>query len=88
MNKCPVSSCRRSRQDSSGSADSGVYSTGGSHSSTEGSHSSTGGSHSSTGAKVSGQGPFDLEQVKMQDVAPGLKTQLVNADEGIVDMCV
>lgn len=84
----PDSSCRRSRQDSSGSADSGVYSTGGSHSSTEGSHSSTGGSHSSTGAKVSGQGPFDLEQVKMQDVAPGLKTQLVNADEGIVDMCV
>ncbi|XP_034416976.1 interferon alpha/beta receptor 1b-like isoform X2 [Cyclopterus lumpus] len=79
----PDSSGRHSRQDSSGSGDSGVYSTGGSSSLRQ-----PNSSHSSTGAKVSGQGPFDLEQVKMQDMAPGLETQLVNADEGIVDMCV
>ncbi|XP_068581269.1 interferon alpha/beta receptor 1b-like [Cebidichthys violaceus] len=103
---------RHSRQNSSGSGDSGVYSTGGSSSLIQpnSSHStgcsssliqpnsshSTGCSSSliqpnsshSTRAQVSGQGPFDLEQVKMQDMAPGLKAQLVNADEGIVDMCV
>ncbi|XP_075937159.1 interferon alpha/beta receptor 1b-like isoform X2 [Anarhichas minor] len=79
----PDSSGRHSRQDSGGSGDSGVYSTGGSSSLMQ-----PNSSHSSTRARVSGQGPFDLEQVKMKDMAPGLKAQLVNTDEGIVDMCV
>ncbi|XP_029315432.1 interferon alpha/beta receptor 1b-like [Cottoperca gobio] len=71
------SSGRHSRQDSSGSGDSGVYSTGGSANLQQ----------PNTG-QDSGKSPVDLEQVKMQDMAPGLKTQLLFADEGIVDMCV
>ncbi|XP_044073812.1 interleukin-10 receptor subunit beta [Siniperca chuatsi] len=79
----PVSSGRHSRQDSSGSGDSGVYSTGGSSSLRQ-----PNSNQSSTGAEDSWQGPFDMEQVKMRDMAPGLKSQLLTADEGIVDMCV
>ncbi|XP_068428537.1 interleukin-10 receptor subunit beta [Clinocottus analis] len=79
----PDNSGRHSRQDSGGSGDSGVYSTGGSSGLRQPNTS-----QSSMGAQVSGQDPFDLEQVKMKDMASGLKTQLVNADEGIVDMCV
>ncbi|XP_054470843.1 interferon alpha/beta receptor 1b-like isoform X2 [Anoplopoma fimbria] len=77
----PDSSGRHSRQDSGGSGDSGVYSTGGS-SNLQQPHTSR------SSARASGQSPFDLERVKMQDMAPGLKTPLVITDEGIVDMCV
>lgn len=70
-------SSRHSRQDSSSSRDSGVYSTGGSSSLQQPSSNQS-----------SGQAPFDMEQVKMQDMASGLKSQLLTADEGIVDMCV
>ncbi|XP_045885075.1 interferon alpha/beta receptor 1b-like [Micropterus dolomieu] len=73
----PDSSGRHSRQDSSSSRDSGVYSTGGSSSLQQPSSNQS-----------SGQAPFDMEQVKMQDMASGLKSQLLTADEGIVDMCV
>ncbi|XP_042350103.1 interleukin-10 receptor subunit beta [Plectropomus leopardus] len=79
----PDSSGRHSRQDSSGSGDSGVYSTGGSSSLRQPSSS-----QSSVQTEDSGQGPFDSEQVKMQDMAPRLKTHLLIADEGIVDLCV
>ncbi|KAM8855732.1 interferon alpha/beta receptor 1a-like isoform 2-T2 [Spinachia spinachia] len=67
---------RHSRQDSSGSGDSGVYSTGASSGLRQ-----PNSSHSSTLA-------FDLVQVKMQDMAAGLKAQHVNADKGVLDMCV
>ncbi|XP_037343967.1 interleukin-10 receptor subunit beta [Pungitius pungitius] len=67
---------RHSRQDSSGSGDSGVYSTGGSSSLRQ-----PNSIHSSTLAKV-----FDLVHVKMEDMAPALKAQHVNED--VVDMCV
>ncbi|XP_059198576.1 interleukin-10 receptor subunit beta [Centropristis striata] len=84
----PDSSGRHSRQDSGSSGDSGVYSTGGSANLQQ-----PNSSQSSAGAQDSGQGPFKLEQVKMQDIsmscmASVLKTQPVVADEGIVDLCV
>uniref|UniRef100_A0A671XSP6 Interleukin 10 receptor, beta n=1 Tax=Sparus aurata TaxID=8175 RepID=A0A671XSP6_SPAAU len=78
----PDSSGRHSRQDSSGSGDSGVYSTGGSSGLRQ--PSST---QSSSGA-VENSWQGDLEQVKMKDMAPGLKSPLLITDEGIVDMCV
>lgn len=78
-----VSSGRHSRQDSSGSGDSGVYSTGGSSSLRQ-----SNSNQSSAGAEDCEQGHFDLQQLKMQDMAPRLKTQLLITDEGIVDMCV
>lgn len=77
------SSGRHSRQDSRGSRDSGVYSTEGS-SGPRRLHSN----QSSTGGESSWQGSFDPEQVKMQDMAPGLKSPPAMADEGIVDVCV
>ncbi|XP_034429286.1 interleukin-10 receptor subunit beta isoform X2 [Hippoglossus hippoglossus] len=68
---------RHSRQDSSSSSgDSGVYSTGGTSNLSQLNSSQT-----CTGTE-------DLEQVKMQEMTPGLETQLLIADEGIVDMCV
>lgn len=79
----PDSSGRHSRQDSSGSGDSGVYSTGGSSSLRQ-----SNSNQSSAGAEDCEQGHFDLQQLKMQDMAPRLKTQLLITDEGIVDMCV
>ncbi|KAJ4933722.1 hypothetical protein JOQ06_030546 [Pogonophryne albipinna] len=72
----PDSSGKHSRS-SSGSGDSGMYSTGGGSSNLRQQHSGQ-----------DSQGPLDSEQVKMQDMAPGLKTHLLAADEGIVDMCV
>lgn len=74
---------RHSRQDSDSSGDSGVYSTGGSSSLQQ-----PNSSQSSTGAKDVWLGPFDLEQVKLQQMAPGLKSQRLIADEGIVDVRV
>ncbi|XP_026231359.1 interleukin-10 receptor subunit beta [Anabas testudineus] len=74
---------RHSRQDSSSSGDSGVYSTGGSSNLQQPSTS-----QSCTVAKDFVWGPVDLEQLKMQEIASGLKSQLLVADEGIVDMCV
>lgn len=79
----PDSSGGHSRQNSSGSRDSGVYSTGGSSGLRQ-----PNSNHSSTGVEVSWQGRFDLEQVKMRDMAPGLKSQLLITDEGTVDMCI
>ncbi|XP_060944456.1 interferon alpha/beta receptor 1b-like [Limanda limanda] len=68
---------RHSRQGSSSSSgDSGVYSTGGTSNLSQLNSSQT-----CTGTE-------DLEQVKMQEMTPGLETQLLIADEGIVDMCV
>ncbi|KAK5861499.1 hypothetical protein PBY51_022891 [Eleginops maclovinus] len=69
------SSGKHSRS-SSGSGDSGVYSTGGSSNLRQ--------QHSGQDS----QGPLDSQQVKMHDMALGLKTHLLIADEGIVDMCV
>ncbi len=82
---CNVSRGRHSRQDSSGSGsgDSGVYSTEGN----SGQQQLSSG-QSSAGAGTSWQSPFDLEQVKMKDMVPGLKGQRLITDEGIVDMCV
>ncbi|XP_070770328.1 interleukin-10 receptor subunit beta [Enoplosus armatus] len=79
----PDGSGRHSRHGSSGSRDSGVYSTGGSSGLRQ-----PGGDRSSAGAEDSWQGPFDAERVKMQDMAPGPKSPPLTADEGIVDMCV
>ncbi|XP_073329319.1 LOW QUALITY PROTEIN: interleukin-10 receptor subunit beta [Pagrus major] len=80
----PDNSGRHIRQDSSGSGDSGVYSTGGS----SGLRQPRSAQSSSGLVETSWQGPFDSEQVKMKDMAPGLKSQPLITDEGIVDMCV
>ncbi|XP_070694232.1 interleukin-10 receptor subunit beta [Pempheris klunzingeri] len=79
----PDSSGRHSRQDSSGSGDSGVYSAGGSSGLQQ-----PNSSQSDALAEGSWQGPFDLTQMKMGPIAPGPKSRLLMADEGIVDMCV
>ncbi|GLD51553.1 interferon alpha/beta receptor 1b-like protein [Lates japonicus] len=79
----PDSSGRHTRQDSSSSGDSGVYSSGGSSNLRQ-----PNSSQFSTGAEDVWKGPFNLEQVKMQEMTPGLKSQLLITDEGIVDMCV
>ncbi|XP_071340719.1 interleukin-10 receptor subunit beta [Trachinotus anak] len=78
----PDSSGRHSRQDSSSSGDSGVYSSGGS------SNLQPHSNQAPTGGPDFWQGPFDLEQLKMQEMSPGLKTHLLSADDSIVDMCV
>ncbi|KAM7407933.1 hypothetical protein PAMA_003605 [Pampus argenteus] len=69
---------RHSRQGSSGSRDSGVYSTEGGSGLRQPSSA-----QSCTEAEDSWQVPVKLEQVKMQDMAACLV-----ADEGVVDMCV
>ncbi|XP_028993099.1 interferon alpha/beta receptor 1a-like [Betta splendens] len=74
---------RQSHEKSSTSRDSGVFSREGSTSVQQSSSSQF-----YRGAKDFGWSPFDLEQVSMQSMAPGLKCQPLNADEGIVDMCV
>ncbi|TKS66814.1 Interferon alpha/beta receptor 1a [Collichthys lucidus] len=79
----PDSSGRHSRQDSSCSGDSGVYSAGGSSGLQQPSTA-----QSSTGIEASWRDPFDMDHVKMKDMAPGLKSQLLMADESIVDVCV
>ncbi|XP_041807278.1 interleukin-10 receptor subunit beta [Chelmon rostratus] len=79
----PDSSGRHSRQDSSGSGDSGVYSTGGSSGPRQ-----PNSSQSSAGPEAPWQSTLDSEQVKMRDMVPSLKTQPLIPDEGIVDMCV
>ncbi|XP_051259879.1 interleukin-10 receptor subunit beta [Dicentrarchus labrax] len=85
----PDSSGRHSRQGSSGSGDSGVYSTGGSSGLRQPNSNQSGVSgQSMLSAETSWQGPFDSEQVKMRDMTPGLKRQPLITDEGIVDMCV
>lgn len=76
-----VPSGQHSRHDSSGSGDSGVYSTGGSSGLRQPNSDQT-----SAGTKASWWGPCDSEQVKMQDMAAGLRS--VITDEGIVDMSV
>lgn len=78
-----VSSGRHSRQDSSCSGDSGVYSAGGSSGLQQ-----PNSAQSSTGIEASWRDPFDMDHVKMKDMAPGLKSQLLMADESIVDVCV
>lgn len=78
-----ISSGRHTRQDSSSSGDSGVYSSGGSSNLRQ-----PNSSQFSTGAEDVWKGPFDLEQVKMQEMTPRLKSQLLITDEGVVDMCV
>ncbi|TDH07150.1 hypothetical protein EPR50_G00121800 [Perca flavescens] len=77
------SSGRHCRQGSGGSGDSGVYSTGCSSGLRQ-----PDSIQSSSGDEDSGQSFLDLEQVKMKNMAPGLKTRLLIADEGVVDMCV
>nr|UYQ90453.1 cytokine receptor family B5 [Larimichthys crocea] len=79
----PDSSGRHSRQDSSCSGDSGVYSAGGSSGLQQ-----PNSAQSSTGIEASWRDPFDMDHVKMKDMAPGLKSQLLMADESIVDVCV
>uniref|UniRef100_A0A3Q3XGK5 Uncharacterized protein n=1 Tax=Mola mola TaxID=94237 RepID=A0A3Q3XGK5_MOLML len=70
----PDSSGRHSRQGSSGSSDSGMYSSGDSSGLRQ------------PGSTQSSAGPCDSEQVTMQDVAPEPKSAI--ADEGIMDMCM
>lgn len=69
-----VPSGRHSRQGSSGSSDSGMYSSGDSSGLRQ------------PGSAQSSAGPCDSEQVTMQDVAPEPKSAI--ADEGIMDMCM
>lgn len=78
----PDSSGRHSRQDSSSSGDSGVYSTGGS------ANLQPNSSRCFAGAGDSRKGLFDKEQVKMQEMTPGLKSRPLIADHSIVDVCV
>lgn len=78
-----VHSGRHSRQGSSGSGDSGVYSTEGGSGQR---HPNS--AQSSSGAEDSWQGPIKPNQVKMLDMAPDLKSQRPMGDELIVDVCV
>nr|XP_046260155.1 interleukin-10 receptor subunit beta [Scatophagus argus] len=80
----PDSSGRHSRQDSSSSRDSGVYSTGGSSGLQQPSSGLT--SAGPETSSIPGQGCLGVEQMKMQDLAPGLKSRPAVADEGVVDM--
>lgn len=73
-----ISSGRHSRQDSGGSGDSGVYST-------EGGSSLQQPDSSQSFTKLV---PFDLDQVKMQDMTAGLDSQYLITDMGMVDICV
>ncbi|KAM9347164.1 interferon alpha/beta receptor 1b-like [Symphorus nematophorus] len=98
----PDSSGRHSRQDSSGSGDSGIYSTGGAGGSggsdgsggsgqtlaASGAEASSSSSSSSSSWQGSGPGPVDPERVRMLDMTPALKTRPAMADEGVVDMFV
>ncbi|KAM6978594.1 interferon alpha/beta receptor 1b-like isoform 2-T2 [Tautogolabrus adspersus] len=72
---------RHSRQDSGGSNDSGIYSTGGS------SGLRPFPSLSCEGGRASCQDIYDPMQVKMRDMTPGIRSQLIT-DEGVVDMSV
>ncbi|XP_068602088.1 interleukin-10 receptor subunit beta [Brachionichthys hirsutus] len=76
----PDSSGRHSRQDSSSSRDSGVYSAGGVCGLRQSSI------HSSEEAETSWQSTFDPEQVTMQDMVPGPKAPPAITDEGIEDV--
>uniref|UniRef100_UPI0037E7C9C6 interleukin-10 receptor subunit beta n=1 Tax=Semicossyphus pulcher TaxID=241346 RepID=UPI0037E7C9C6 len=78
----PPADIRHSRQDSGGSGDSGVYSTGGSSSLRQPPHPLSRG-----GGGVSCQDPLDLDQVKMRDMTLGSRSQLIT-DEGVVDVSV
>ncbi|KAF3695200.1 Interferon alpha/beta receptor 1a Membrane-associated type I interferon receptor [Channa argus] len=73
---------RHNRQDSSSSEDSGVYSTGCSLK-TQQSNSS----QSCKGAKDLRGGFFNLEHLKMEDIALGLKSPFMSTEKAIVD-CV
>ncbi|XP_047456122.1 interferon alpha/beta receptor 1b-like [Mugil cephalus] len=77
----PDSSGRHSRQNSSSSGDSGVYSTGGSSGNMQ--HPN----HSLSLAEDCLKGRVDLEKLKMQDMVAGLNSRLT-ADEGTADMSV
>lgn len=79
----PDNSGRHSRQDSSSSGDSGVYSSGGSSNLPQ---SNT--FKSFAGSQDCWKGLFDSELLKMKEMTPGLKSQPLVTDEGIVDMCV
>ncbi|XP_060909537.1 interleukin-10 receptor subunit beta isoform X3 [Labrus mixtus] len=72
---------RHSRQDSGGSNDSGIYSTGGS----SGLRPCPSLSHE--GGRTSCQDIYDPQQVKMRDMTPGIRSQLI-IDEGVLDMSV
>lgn len=79
----PLSSAQHSRHDSSSSGDSGVYSTGGR------SNSQKPNTSQPITEVIDCWKGLDPEQVKMQEMALGLKSQpTFPADEGIVDMCV
>ncbi|XP_041662873.1 interferon alpha/beta receptor 1b-like [Cheilinus undulatus] len=71
---------RHIRQDSGGSEDSGVYSSGGSSSLRP---------HPSLSGEGGGnfcQDTFDPQQVKMRDMTPRVKVQLVTSDSGVMDV--
>ncbi|CAJ1078867.1 interleukin-10 receptor subunit beta isoform X2 [Xyrichtys novacula] len=72
---------RHSRQNSSGSTDSGVYST-------EGGSSQRPQPSSCEGSGASIQSTFDPVQVKMRDITPKIRGQLEVTDEGVVDVSV
>lgn len=76
-----LSSGRHSRQNSSSSGDSGVYSTGGSSNMRQL-------NNSLSIAEDCLKGRVDLEKVKMQEMDAGLNSRLLIADEGTADMSV
>ncbi|XP_068185368.1 interleukin-10 receptor subunit beta [Antennarius striatus] len=81
--QAPDSSGRHSRQDSSSSRDSGVYSNGSVFGQQQ-----PGVDLSSVEAETSWQSTFYPDQLTLQDMTPGLKAHPVIPDEGIVDVSV
>lgn len=75
---------RHSRQDSSSSGDSGVYSSGGSSAPQQ----LAAVQHAYAGSEDGFKGSFDPERVNLLGMAAGLKSRPVVVDEGVVDVCV
>lgn len=68
---------RHSRQNSSSSGDSGVYSSGGSA-----------GPHACAGSADAFKGSLEPERVNLLEMAADLKSRPLVEDEGVVDVCV
>lgn len=83
-----VCSVRHSRQDSSSSGDSGVYSSGGGSSSSSALKHLSAVRHNHMGSDDSFKGLLDPERVNLREMTAHLKSQPEVADEGIVDVCV
>ncbi|XP_019208370.1 interferon alpha/beta receptor 1b isoform X2 [Oreochromis niloticus] len=84
----PNSSVRHSRQDSSSSGDSGVYSSGGGSSGSSALKQLSAVRHNHMGSDDSFKGLLDPERVNLREMTAHLKSQPEVADEGVVDVCV